>query len=297
MKVRIGTRNSKLALVQANLVAEWLKESHEGMEVELCGITTQGDIILDQKLDKIGGKGLFIKELEQALLRNDIDIAVHSAKDLPAKIAEGLSLVAVSAREDARDALVSLRPGGLNSLPVGAIVGTSSARRESQLRMLRPDLSIRMLRGNVLTRLEKLKARQFDAIILASAGLRRLDLEKEISSWFSVTEMVPAVGQGILAIEARSDFSRELFEGFHDAEAWDCLVAERATMIALEGDCSIPLGVHASIEGPSMRVTGFYFNGQQVRTAGVEGRPNKAECLGRCLAEKLLQKECKECQE
>lgn len=297
MKVRIGTRNSKLALIQANIVAEWLRENHPEIEVELCGITTQGDLVLDKKLDKIGGKGLFIKELEQALLMNNVDIAVHSAKDLPAKIAEGLSLVAVSTREDSRDALVSLRPGGFAALPQGAIVGTSSARREFQLRALRPDLDIRMLRGNVITRLEKLKARQYDAIVLASAGLRRLDLEKEISSWFSVTEMIPAVGQGILAIEARSDFPRELFEGFHDSQAWDCLVAERAAMIALQGDCSIPLGVHASIEGPSMRLTGFYYNGTDAKTVTLEGRIDKAETLGKCLAGKLLQKEHTECQE
>jgi hydroxymethylbilane synthase len=197
-------------------------------------------------------------------------------------------LVAASAREDARDALISKYPGGINALPQGAIVGTSSARRETQLLRLRPDLKIQMLRGNVVTRLEKLKSGQYDAIVLASAGLRRLGFEKEVSAWFSTAQMIPAVGQGILAIEARADFDRNLFEGFHDELAWECLRLERATMLALEGDCSIPLGVHAAIEGPFVRATGFYCVEGLVALAAVEGRLGDPEVLGQQLATKLL---------
>jgi len=286
--LRIGTRNSRLALVQAELVADWLRNHHENLQVEIVGITTQGDQVLDKKLDKIGGKGLFIKELESALLEDRIDLAVHSAKDLPAQLAQGTRIVAVSEREDARDALVSRTSGGFKALPAGAVIGTSSARRESQLKLLRNDIQIKLLRGNVISRIEKMKAGEYDAIVLASAGVRRLGLERIISGWFSNLEMVPAVGQGILAIQASNNFADLWLAGFHDAFAWECLQAERATLTALQGDCSIPLGVCAEIDGGRLRLQGFYeVNGIKAR-ASVEGRLGDPVALGENMANALL---------
>jgi hydroxymethylbilane synthase len=288
MRIRIGTRQSKLALVQAEGVATWLRTNHPGLEVELVGMTTVGDQILDKKLDKIGGKGLFIKELEVALLAGTVDIAVHSAKDLPAQIATGLEIIAVSQREDPRDALVSRHPGGFKDLPQGAVVGTSSARRECQLHALRPDLEIRMLRGNVLTRLEKLQAGTFDAIVLAAAGLTRLGLQAKISSFFETSQMVPAVGQGILAIEAKAGFDASLFSGFHDEDSSRCLLAERSAMLAMHGDCSVPLGVFASLKGSEMGIAGFY--GLEGKLARSEMNPSNADStsIGTDLANALL---------
>ena len=286
--LRIGSRNSRLAMVQAEYVADWYRKAHHDSCVEIIGISTKGDEILDRKLDKIGGKGLFIKELEVALLEGSIDIAVHSAKDLPAHLASGLDIVAVSAREDARDALISRKGSFLADLPNGAVVGTSSARREYQLLALRPDLQIRMLRGNVLTRLQKLKSGEFDAIVLASAGLNRLQLSSEISSCFTTDEMIPAVGQGILAIEARNDFDKGLFSGFHDAQVAISLHMERRTMITLQGDCSTPLGVHAQWQHGQIHPTGFYgCDGHSVR-AGFIGSPEDSLQLSDHLAKELL---------
>jgi len=291
MKVlRIGSRNSRLAMVQAEFVAQWFRAAHPDYTVEIVGISTRGDQILDRKLDKIGGKGLFIKELEVSILEGSVDIAVHSAKDLPAVLAEGLAIVAVSAREDARDALISRFGTELADLPQGAVVGTSSARREYQLLALRPDLQIRMLRGNVLTRLDKLASGEFDAIVIASAGLQRLQLATRISSCFTTVQMVPAVGQGTLAIEAHSDFVRNLFDGFHNEQAWISLQIERDAMVALQGDCSTPLGIHAQWKGSRIEVAGFYgYEGRSAR-ADLQGSLADAGHLGADLAQELLKR-------
>jgi len=286
-KIRIGTRESRLALVQAELVSTWIRSAHPEVEIELVGITTMGDQVLDKKLDKIGGKGLFIKELEQALLIGSIDLAVHSAKDLPARLADGLCLAAVSDREDPRDALVSRIPGGWVNLPLHAVVGTSSARREMQLLALRPDLRIQLLRGNVMTRLEKLKRGEYDAIVLASAGLRRLGLDSQISSWFSSAEMIPAVGQGILALETRNDFDTTLLAGFHSEAAWECLRAERAAMVALDGDCSIPLGIHAHLAEGRLHLQGCFGGSGRMVRASLDGSLGEPERWGAALANRL----------
>ncbi|HSQ41415.1 MAG TPA: hydroxymethylbilane synthase [Fibrobacteraceae bacterium] len=270
-RVRIASRASALALAQSHAVANWLRDKHPGLMAEVIPMTTQGDEILDRKLDQIGGKGLFIKELEQALLEDRADIAVHSAKDLPAQLAPGLALVAASSREDARDVLVSRHAGGWDNLPDHPVIGSSSARRSAQLYQLRPDVCVEMLRGNVQTRLRKLREGQFDAIVLAAAGLKRLGLDSEISSFFTPTSLVPAVGQGILAIEARENFDPGIFHGYHNEESWICLRAERAAMLAMNGDCGVPLGVYAQCEGSDISLTGFY---------GLQGRPVSAHWLG-----------------
>jgi porphobilinogen deaminase len=207
MKIRIGTRKSQLALWQANYIADKLREIH-GVEVELVKITTQGDKILDVPLAKIGGKGLFVKEIEDALLRNEIDIAVHSLKDVPTVLPEGLELIAITEREDPRDAFLSIRYENIHQLPENAVIGTSSLRRKSQIMKIRKDLQIKDLRGNVDTRIRKLEEGQYDAIILAYAGLKRLGLDSKIKYIFSPDEMIPAVCQGFLAIEGRSDDER-----------------------------------------------------------------------------------------
>ncbi len=257
MKIRIATRESALAMVQTHRVAKWLRDV-KSVEVEILGMTTQGDQLLDRKLDKIGGKGLFIKELEMALLAGTADLAVHSAKDMPAQLADGLVLVGVSDREDPCDVLLSHYGNHWQKLPQGAIVGTSSARREAQLRLLRPDLVIKMLRGNINTRIAKWKAKEYDAIVLAAAGLKRLNFQNEIAYTFTTSEMLPAVGQGILALEARLDFPVEIFSGFHNVDAMRALQAERMVLKALQADCSVPLGVHARCVAQDMHIESFY---------------------------------------
>lgn len=269
MKIRIATRESALAMAQTHRVAKWLRDA-KGVEVEILGMTTQGDQLLDRKLDKIGGKGLFIKELEMALLSGTADLAVHSAKDMPAQLAEGLQLVGVSDREDPCDVLLSHFGKHWQDLPHGAVVGTSSARREVQLRLLRPDLEIKMLRGNINTRIAKWKAKEYDAIVLAAAGLKRLDFQNEISYTFTTSEMLPAVGQGILALEARQDFPTEILQGFQDANAMRALLVERMVLKALQADCSVPLGVHAVCVSQEVHVNAFYAEaGHMVRESMV----------------------------
>lgn len=288
--IRIGTRESRLAMVQAEWVQMQLVNAHADLQVEIVGMTTQGDQVLDKKLDKIGGKGLFIKELEYALLKGEVDLAVHSAKDLPAKLAEGLCLVATSTREDPRDALVCRTGLSWETLPYGAVIGTSSARRELQILALRPDLNIKLLRGNVLTRLAKLDQGDFDAIVLATAGLKRLGLAHRMTSSFRTQEMVPAVGQGILALEARSDFDSGLLACIHDHSAFFSLQLERSAMIALDGDCSTPLGIHAESHYSGVMVSGFYGkDGTMRRSSEVYPRAEPVE-LGQRFAAMLLQK-------
>ncbi|HEY9063042.1 MAG TPA: hydroxymethylbilane synthase [Pseudobacteroides sp.] len=288
--VRVGTRKSELAIAQTNWVIDRIKEKFPQLEFELVGIITKGDVILDRSLDKIGGKGLFINELEKALLDNDIDIAVHSMKDMPAELPEKLVIGAIPKREDPRDALVSLEGTDLSRLDKGSVVGTGSIRREVQILGLRPDLKIKPIRGNVPTRISKLKEHQFDAIVLAMAGLKRLGLEGIASYSFSFEEMVPAVGQGALGIEVRKDDELlELIRAINHIDSEICVNAERAFLKRLNGSCSTPLGAYACMSDGGIKIYGMLAENDKtwVRKAVIEGRKEDFEELGTKLAERL----------
>jgi hydroxymethylbilane synthase len=289
--IRVGSRESKLAMVQTQWVVNQIKKKHQHLDFEIVGIKTKGDIILDKMLDKIGGKGLFIKELENALLEKKIDMAVHSMKDMPAEIPAGLKIAAVSYREDPRDVLVTVDGRTLEDLDAGAVIGTSSVRREVQLKKIRPDLKFKVLRGNVLTRLVKLANREYDAIILAAAGLKRLGLGEKCVQYFTVDEVIPAVGQGILGIETRDDGELDyLLGGFSCEESMLQLQAERAYMVKLNGGCSVPIAAHAVIKGDWMKVYGMLATEDKlsIYRSCVEGNKNEAESLGLKLADLIL---------
>ncbi|MEQ1807090.1 MAG: hydroxymethylbilane synthase [Burkholderiaceae bacterium] len=251
----IATRESRLALWQAEHVRELLR-AQLGLHAELLGITTRGDQILDRTLSKVGGKGLFVKELEAALATGQAQLAVHSLKDVPMDLPEGFELTAVLAREDPRDAFVSNAHAGLAALPQGAVVGTSSLRRVVQLTALRPDLTIIPLRGNLDTRLKKLDAGDYDAIVLAAAGLKRLGLASRIRATFETSQMLPCAGQGALALEVRSDAAglRAQLDGLTHRPTWFAVQAERAVSRALGGSCSVPLAAHATWSGAVLQV-------------------------------------------
>jgi hydroxymethylbilane synthase len=289
-KLTIATRGSALALWQARHVAERL-----GGETELCVIKTKGDKILDVPLAKIGGKGLFVKEIEEALTDRRADLAVHSMKDVPAELAEGLTLAAISAREDPRDALVSRGDVDLASLQEGARVGTSSVRRMCLLRALRPDLEIVQLRGNVDTRLRKLDAAEFDAILLACAGLERLGHAGRIAERLDPATFVPAVGQGILGIEARADDEvaiAAIRRAIHDETAATALALERAFLARLGGGCQTPLACHAVVEGDRVSADGLVgsVSGTEILRDRIDGLRSEAAALGVRLAEALLER-------
>lgn len=288
----IGTRSSKLALWQANYVAERLQEKHPDLVVKERRMTTKGDRILDAPLAKIGGKGLFTKELETAMLAGEIDIAVHSLKDMPTEVPEGLVITAITERYDPGDAVVSPRYERLAALPKGARVGTSSLRRRAQLLAARPDLTLLDLRGNVNTRLEKLDAGEYDAIVLAVAGLKRLGFGARITEVLPRALCLPAVGQGALAIEARAadDETRRLVDFLRDEAMADCAAAERAFLKTVEGGCQVPVGVYAEAEGAEMTVEAVIASldgGTHFRDA-IRGPRREAETLGRALADRLL---------
>jgi hydroxymethylbilane synthase len=290
--LRIATRQSKLALWQAEHVATLLRAAHPSLQVELVKITTQGDRILDRPLADIGGKGLFIKELEVALTEQRADIAVHSMKDVPSDLPAGMALAAMLPRVDARDAFVSKRYNSLTALPPGARVGTSSLRRQSQLRALRDDVEIIPLRGNVDTRLRKLDAGEFDAIILASAGLIRLGVGDRITEYIAVTQSLPAVGQGIIGIECREDDARslEIVRSLDNADAQSCIAAERAFAQRLEGSCQSPIAGYAELNGAILTIQGLIasLDGKQIFRDTMTGPRKDAVVLGRALAERML---------
>ncbi len=290
--IRIATRESLLALWQAEYVATALKSAHPGLEVELIKMKSQGDRILDVPLAKIGGKGLFTKELEEGMLRGDADIAVHSMKDVPMELPEGLHLPVICPREDPRDAYVSNKYPTLDDLPQGAVVGTSSLRRQAQLLALRPDLEIRFLRGNVQTRLRKLDDGEYDAIILAGAGLKRLKLEERISEMLEVTTMLPACGQGAVGIECRSDDDEVnlLLAPLNEPKTSARVRAERAMNRRLEGGCQVPIGGYAELEHGVivMHALVARADGSEVVRGSISGYPEAAEDLGITLAEDLL---------
>ena len=289
--LRIATRRSALAMWQAEHVAGRLREAHPELEVTLLPMTTQGDRELSRSLATSGGKGLFVKELETAMLEQRADIAVHSMKDVPAQLPEGLALTAILAAENPRDAFVSNRFARLDALPRGATVGTASLRRQSQLRAARPDLQIGLLRGNVNTRLRKLDDGDFDAILLACAGLRRLGFEARIREALDPSTFVPACAQGIIGIESRDDEAlRALLAPLHDDATATRLDAERAFSARLGGACTGPVAGHARCEGESIHLDGLVASpdgGRLVR--GQHSAPAvDAAAMGKALAERLL---------
>lgn len=290
--LRIATRKSPLAMWQAEHVARLLRQAHPGLEVELIGMSTQGDKILDTPLAKIGGKGLFVKELEQGMLEGRADIAVHSMKDVPVELPEGLHLAVIMEREDPRDAFVSNRYHRLDELPEGAVVGTSSLRRQCQLADRRPDLKIAPLRGNVNTRLRKLDDGEFDAIILATAGLKRLGFQQRITSYIETEESLPAIGQGAIGIECRSDDERvnALIRPLHDPETDCCVRAERAMNHRLMGGCQVPIAGFAVMNHDKLFMRGLVGepDGSRIMRAEISGPTADAEALGIAVAEDLL---------
>jgi len=286
--LRLGTRKSKLALWQANFVKEKLEAL--GCKVEIVPITTTGDKILDAPLAKIGGKGLFVKEIENALLAGEIDLAVHSLKDVPITIPEGLTLSAITEREEQYDVLISRNGYKLEELPSGAVVGTSSLRRQVQIKKRRRDLKVEILRGNVDTRLRKLKEGLYDAIVLAYAGVKRMGLSGEISQ--VLEDFIPAVGQGSLAIETRAEDERVInfVKLLNHQESWLRAVCERAFLRELQGGCQVPIGAYAWIEGDRIKIKGFIsdLEGERFLEGNEEGGLQEAEEVGKRLAQRLL---------
>jgi hydroxymethylbilane synthase len=290
-EIRLGTRASLLALSQANWVKSRLEETHAGMKVNLVHIKTTGDK-LEVPLFEMGGKGLFVKEIEDALLRGAVDLAVHSAKDLPAFIPEGLALMAFPEREDPRDVLISRDGRRWSGIPAGGRVGTGSLRRKAQLVHLRPDLEIIPMRGNLDTRIKKLSTLKLDAIVLAAAGLRRLNWGDQISDYFEPEVLLPAIGQGVLAIEGRlgDDRINRLVAPLNHIPTEASLMAERAFLRGLEGGCQVPIAGFARLDSGRLSLTGLVagVEGHRVIRGRVEGPAAKSEELGKQLAEELL---------
>lgn len=290
--LRIATRKSALALWQAEYVKARLESAHASLTVQLVPMVSRGDKILDVPLAKVGGKGLFVKELEHALLNDEADIAVHSMKDVPMEFPEGLGLAVICEREDPRDAWVSNTYASLAELPQGATVGTSSMRRQSQLLLKRPDLKIKFLRGNVNTRLAKLDAGEYDGIILAAAGLIRLEMKDRIREFIAPEVSLPAGGQGAVGIECRMDdaHTRDLIKGLHHDLSAEQVVAERAMNRRLEGGCQVPIACYAIRQGEQLWLRGLVADpdGSQVIADDITGAPADAEAMGIELAERLL---------
>lgn len=289
--LRIATRKSALALCQTNYIKSQLQKIYPKLVVELIEITTTGDKNLNDPLHKVGGKRLFVKELEQALLEGKADLAVHSLKDIPADIPLGLTIAAISKREDPRDVLLSNVASNLASLPTGAVVGTTSLRRICQLRAIRPDLEIKPLRGNVDTRLQRLDEHKFDAIVLAAAGLNRLGLQQRITEFFSSSQFLPAAGQGALAIETREDQEiREIVRPLNHEETQYCVTAERALNLRLDGGCQVPIGALATLKNGQLLLEGLVGSpdGKSILRANGAAKAKDAEILGVYVAEDLL---------
>ena len=291
-QITIATRESALAMWQAHHVMQQLQALYPQIEIKILGMTTTGDQILNSPLAKIGGKGLFVKELEQAMAEGRADIAVHSMKDVPMTLPEGFELAAIGEREDPRDAFVSNRYKNLDELPQGSVVGTSSLRRQCQIQARFPSFRIESLRGNVQTRLRKLDEGQYAAIILAAAGLKRLGLGERITSLLPTEQSLPAVGQGAIGIECRAGRPDlvALLAPLNHAVTAACVTAERAMSRALAGSCQVPLGGFAEIADGTLRLRGFVssVDGQRVVRAEVAGKPEQAEQLGKDLAQRLI---------
>ena len=285
--IRVGSRDSRLAVIQAQLVLEAVRRA--GWNAELVTMKTTGDQILDRTLEQIGGKGLFVKELDAALLEGRVDVTVHSSKDLPMETDPQLPLAAFSRREDPRDVLVL--PQGAAGLDPAKPIGCASQRRAIQLKALFPGMEVAPVRGNVLTRLRKLDEGQFSALVLAAAGLRRLGLEERISRYFSTEELLPAAGQGILAAQVRAGADVSFLTAFHDRDAADCLAAERAFVRTLDGGCTAPVAAHAVLAGSRLTLRGLNVDGQGYWIETITGPRSQAEALGRTLAEQMRRRD------
>lgn len=292
--ITIATRQSALALWQANAVKTALLQLNPELSINLLKLSTRGDEILDKSLEKIGGKGLFIKELEIALLDGRADLAVHSMKDVPATWPSGLTLAAICQREDARDVLVTKQDHNLAALARGAVIGTSSLRRQCQIKALRPDLNTKLLRGNVNSRLEKLDKGDYDAIILAAAGLKRLQLEHHIQQYFTLQQCIPAPGQGALGLECRDNDHEllALIKALDDASTRVCVLAERAVSQALGGNCQTPLAAHAQLFNQQLKLCAMvgYHDGRQMICEEICGPQQEAISLGQTLAQRLIKR-------
>ncbi|MCL6489257.1 MAG: hydroxymethylbilane synthase [Alicyclobacillus mali] len=288
--LRVATRRSALALTQTNHVVELLKRVARGVEFELVPIRTRGDEIVDRALSEVGGKGLFVADIEQAIATGQADLAVHSLKDVPFELREGLTIGAVPRREDPRDALVSRAGQMLVELPPGARIGTSSLRRQAAIRRLRPDLRVDTLRGNVDTRLRRLAEGQFDAIVLAVSGLHRLGLDDKITEYLPVHQFVPAVGQGALAVECRADDDEVMryLAAISDPDTTRAVEAERAFLSRVEGSCQVPIGAYAERVGHQLRLTAFVADPSGTQHIQVEQTGDHPRALGVAVADELL---------
>jgi hydroxymethylbilane synthase len=297
-KITIASRESPLAMWQAEHIKTQLNLLYPDLTIQIKGFKTQGDIILDKSLATIGGKGLFIKELEQAMLNKDADLAVHSMKDLPMNIMEDFQLAAITKREDPRDALISELYNSLDDLPAGSVVGTSSLRRQSQIKAKYPHLEIRPLRGNLQTRLNKLKKGDYAAIILAAAGLIRLGLKEKITMFLETNISIPAVGQGALGIEILSgnEELHTLIKPLNDENSARCVLAERMVSRSLAGSCTVPLGAYAFIEKESLIINGFVATPDGNHFIHAETKGDKAQfySLGESLSQLLIDQGAKE---
>ena len=287
MKIRFGSRESRLAVIQSRMVMDAVQAAEPRAELELVTMKTTGDKILDRTLDQIGGKGLFVKELDLALREGKVDFTVHSLKDMPMQTPEDLPLVAFSKRADPRDVLVL--PEGAAEMDREKPIGCSSRRRQLQLQKLYPGFDIQPIRGNVQTRLRKLDEGQYCALVLAAAGLKRLGLEHRIHRYFSTEEILPAAGQAILAVQARKETDASVLKSFHDEDAACCALAERAFVRQLDGGCTSPVAAFAQVEGDGLTLTGLYVSPDEtvVRRGILRGEETNAEKLGTDLARRL----------
>lgn len=295
MKIRVGTRGSNLALIQTNWAIDRLKEKFPEVEFEVKIIKTKGDKILHLSLDKIGDKGLFVKEIENQLLEGEIDLAVHSMKDMPAEVVEGLKFAAVPKREDPRDAII-LREG-LNSfdeLPIGATIGTGSKRRKYQLLRKRPDLNIVPIRGNIETRISKIESENLDGIVLAASGVIRVDLEEKITEFLPVDLMIPAPAQGALALEIRENDEEleKMIDAIKDEISQIQTDAERSYLAGIDGSCHIPMGAYCEVDGEKLTLTGIFGDedGEKITVVSLEGDRDNPKELGSNLAKLVLKK-------
>ena len=298
-EIKIATRKSILALWQSEHIKARIEAQHKGVKVVLEGMKTKGDVILDTPLAKIGGKGLFTKELEDSMLKGETDIAVHSLKDVPVVFPEGLKLAAICSREDTRDAMISEKFAKFSDLPHGAKVGTTSLRRKMQLLIMRPDLEIISLRGNVQTRLRKLKEGEFDAIILAMAGINRLNIKAEVAHiyTFGFDEMIPAMGQGALGIEARDEKQiLEQIDFLNDENAVIETTIERDFVSVLEGGCQVPIGISARLQGDEISIDAIVGlpDGSEFIKDSLKTSKDKFQSVGKELAHKFIEKGAKE---
>ena len=298
-EIKIATRKSILALWQSEHIKARIEAQHKGVKVVLEGMKTKGDVILDTPLAKIGGKGLFTKELEDSMLKGETDIAVHSLKDVPVVFPEGLKLAAICSREDTRDAMISEKFAKFSDLPHGAKVGTTSLRRKMQLLIMRPDLEIISLRGNVQTRLRKLKEGEFDAIILAMAGINRLNLKAEVAhiDTFGFDEMIPAMGQGALGIEARDEKQiLEQIDFLNDENAVIETTIERDFVSVLEGGCQVPIGISARLQGDEISIDAIVGlpDGSEYIKDSLKTSKDKFQSIGKELAHKFIEKGARE---